>query len=320
MSKNLLFVGLLALAAPVFAKTDALSLVPNDAVSVGVIRFADLRTSPLSGTLFQQTDKVSTNGEAADFLRETGLQPSKDIDVLVVATAPKTALGTDAKVLVAADGRFNIDRLTKALLDRGAVKKSTPNGTYFLLPDSKNERTDEKGAVAFPDAHLAIAGTESAVATALADRAAGGTSFATASGLGREIVRIDAHASAWALVDVARASRLVGGAHVPANGKPANAALSAALKNVSTVAIWATDTGDSLKLNAFGLAHDAETLQLVEDTLRGALSAIRLAAADKNPEVVTMLRRFNVTRTDDSVSISGTIPADTVKQFVAKQK
>ena len=42
--------------------------------------------------------------------------------------------------------------------------------------------------------------------------------------------------------------------------------------------------------------------------------------ADKNPDVVSLLRKFNVTRTDDSVSISATIPAETVKQFVSKQK
>ena len=82
------------------------SAIPNDAVSVGVIRFADMRTSPLSSMLFQQTDKVSTNGEAEQFLRETGLQPSKDVDVLMVSTAPKSALGSEARVFAAADGRF----------------------------------------------------------------------------------------------------------------------------------------------------------------------------------------------------------------------
>ena len=54
------------------------------------------------------------------------------------------------------------------------------------------------------------------------------------------------------------------------------AAVSTALHNVSTVALWATDTGDAIKLGAFGLAHDSETLQLLEDTLRGALSAMNV--------------------------------------------
>src|SRR5512140_2499220 len=105
----------LALAPAAFAKSDALSLIPNDAVTVGVVRLADMRTSPLSSMLFQQTDKVTTNGDAERFLTEAGLQPSKDVDVVVVATSPRTNLGAEANVLVAAEGRFNVDRITNAL-------------------------------------------------------------------------------------------------------------------------------------------------------------------------------------------------------------
>jgi hypothetical protein len=304
----------LLFALPLFAKNDALSLVPNDAVTVGVVRLADLRTSPLSATLFKQTDSVTSNGDAQRFLTEAGLQPSKDVDVLVVSTSPQTNLGSKADVLVAADGRFNVERLTAALTKRGAVKK---NG-YFILPEEARTHDGPNGAVAFPDAHLALIGSETAVAEALASRANGGTTFFSASGLGREFARIDAHASAWALVDVARASRLAGGPHVPAHNTQA-AALSSAMKNVSTVALWATDAGDSLKLGAFGIAHDTETLQLLEDTLRGALAAMRLAVQDKAPDLVGVLRKFDVSHTADTVQIVGSVPADTLKNFVAKQ-
>ena len=96
-------------------------------------------------------------------------------------------------------------------------------------------------------------------------------------------------------------------------------ALGLAMKNVSTVALWATDTGDALKLGAFGLARDADTLELIEDTIRGALSAMRLAVQDKSPELVSLIRKFTVSRTNDSVTISGTVPADAVKSLVSKQ-
>jgi hypothetical protein len=303
----------LAFASIAFAKGDAISLIPNDAVTVGVVRLADLRNSPLSSTLFQQTDKMSVDGDAAMFLAEAGLQPTKDIDLLVIATSPKTTLGSEAEVLIAADGRFNVDRLTKALVARGAVKK----GGYLILPESKNDR-DQNGAVAFPDAHLAIIGSESAVAEALATRASGGTTFMTASGLGREIARIDPHASAYAVFDVARVARLTHGPHVPSSGAAASS-LETALKSVSTVALWATDSGDSLKLGGFGISRDAETLQLLEDTIKGALAAMRLAVQDKSPELVGVLRKFDVSHTSDTVTISGSVPAQTLKDFVAKQ-
>ena len=315
MKRILSTAALVALGAvSAFAKNDAQSLIPVDAATVGVVRISDVRTSPLSATLFQHTDTMSSNGEGDRFLSDAGLDVKKDVDVLVVSTSPVTALGSDAKVLVAADGRFNVERLTAALVTRGAVKKTSANGTYYLLPESKeHDRSHGNGAVAFPDSHLALVGSESAVVEALADRAAGGTSFATTSGLGRELSRIDPHASAWALIDVARARRL--GAKA-AHSEHDN--FNAALKNVSTLAVWATDAGDSLKLGAFGLSHDAETLQLVEDTVRGALSMMRLAVQEKSPELVSVLRKFNVQRNDDSVTVNGTLSADSLKTLATK--
>lgn len=316
MNRNLFTAAALAvtLVAPgAFARNDAMSLIPNDAVTVGVVRLADARTSPLSGMLFQQTDKVTTDGDAAEFLKDAGLEPTKDVDVLVVSTSPRSALGSEADVLVAAEGRFNVERLTAALVKRGAVKK---NGYYLLPKDEKGSNDSGNGAVAFLDSHLAVVGSEGAVTEAVASHAAGGTQFVTASGLGRDLARIDTKATAFALVDVPRASRLTGGMNI--GHSTHGEALNAALKGVSTVALWATDTGDSLKLGAFGLATDDETLGLLEDTLRGALSAMRLAASDKAPDLVTVLRRFTVARTHDSVTITGSLPAETVKTFAAK--
>src|SRR5207249_7734122 len=99
--------------------------------------------SPLSSTLFQQTDKMSVDGDAAAFLKDAGLAPTKDVDVLVFSTSPRTNLGNEADVLIAADGRFNVERLTAALIARGAVKK---NG-YLTLPESKTEDRENNGAV-----------------------------------------------------------------------------------------------------------------------------------------------------------------------------
>jgi len=307
----------LALVPAAFAKNDAMSLIPNDSVSVGVVRLADMRSSPLSAALFAQTAQMTNDDDAMKFLREAGFQPTKDVDVVVFATSPRTNLGSQADFLIAADGRFNVERLTSALVSRGAIKKTSAHGVYFLMPE-KGEK-DHQGVVAFPDSHLALIGSEAAVAEALASRAAGGTSFLTTSGLGRDMVHVDPHATAFVLVDVPRAQRITGAPKMAGNSSQSQA-LGAALKNVSTVAIWATDNGDSLKLSALGLSSDSETLGLVEDTLRGALSAMRLAVQDKAPEMVSLLRKFTVTRTDSSVQISGSVPAETFKTWVAKSQ
>jgi hypothetical protein len=318
MKKLLLIAAIAALALPAMAKNDALSLIPNNAVSVGVVRLSDLRTSPLGATLFRETDKISSDGDAEKFLQDAGLKPSQDIDTVVVAMAPRANLGNEAEVLVALDGRFNVARLTAALDSRGAAKKSGANGAYYLLPEAHGVDGDhQRGAVAFPDAHLALVGSESAVVHALASRAAGGTAFLGASALGRDVARIDPRAAAWAVIDVQRSQRITGAPRMSAH-TPQAQAINSALRGVSTVALWATDGGDSLKLGAFGLSGDTETLGLLEDTLRGALSAMRLAVQDKEPDLVNVLRRFTVARTNDSVTITGSVPAETFKSWSAK--
>lgn len=304
-------------ALPALAKDDAMSLVPVNAVSVGMIRLNDLRSSPLSSLLLQHTDKMSADGEGQKFLTDAGLQPLKDIDVLVVATSLRTPLGSEADVVALAEGRFNAERLTNALVARGAVKK----GGYLLLPEGKDDNgNDENGAVAFPSNSLAIAGNERAVAAALAARTAGGTGFRGRAGLGLDIARVDPKATAWAVVDVTRAQRLANGAgHITTGKGQSGEALQAALKSISTVAVWATDTGDALQLGAVGLSSDTETLELLEDTVRGALSALRLAVKEKSPEMVSVLRRFDVTRKSDSIRIEGSIPASSLRELMAKK-
>jgi hypothetical protein len=300
------------LALPAAAKDDALSLVPANAVTVGMVKLADMRTSPLSGFIFMHTDKMSTDGEAEKFLRDAGLQPLKDVDTLVVATTPRSTLGSDADVLVIAEGRFQPERLSAAIISRGAVKK----GAYLVLP----EKEGENGAVAFLSPSMAIAGNERSVQAALEARTAGGTGFRARGALGMDLGRIDPNATAWALVDVTRAARLTKGGSINTGKGQSGEALQAAIKTLSTVAVWATDAGDQLKLSAIGLSNDEETLQLLEDTVRGALAAMRLAVKDKAPEMVSVLRRFDVDRKSDSIRVDGSIPAATIKEFMSRKK
>jgi len=305
------FVALLAL--PALAADDALNLVPANAVTVGMVKLVDMRTSPLSSMLFQHTDKMSSDGEAEKFLLDAGLSPTKDVDVIVVATSPRTSLGSEADVLVIAEGRFQPEKLTNALVSRGAVKK---NG-YLTFPEK--QEGDEHGAVAFLSPSLAIAGNERSVIAALEARKSGGTGFRSRGALGLDLGRVDSKATAWALVDVARAARLTkGGTINTGKGQPGDA-LQAAIKTLSTVAVWATDTGDALQLGATGLSGDAETLQLLEDTVKGALAALRLAVKDKSPEMVSVLRRFDVERKSDSITVEGSIPAATLRELMAKK-
>jgi hypothetical protein len=317
---------LCAAAAPLSAASrsaDALlSLVPADAASVAVVRLNDLRESPLSARLFAGADRMTVDGDAARFLKEAQLDPKKDVDTVVIAGRPSEG-GKGSPTLALFEGRFDPDRLARAAEGRGAARRSTPAGDYYLLPEGHNGHGEERpGAVAFAGPHLVIAGTASAVAQALADRKAGGTGFASGTGLGRELRRVDRMASVWALVDVARYPSLANRhAHVQVSGdvdgEPAAAVLGV-MKSVSLVAFQAKANGDALELSATGVTSDAETRQLLEDSLRGLMAMWRLAVQDKSPEMVTMIRRFSVSSDGEGVSVRGTLPGAFIRSIAEK--
>jgi hypothetical protein len=328
---------LLALPAAARSGDDALALVPADSASVGVVRVADLRTSPLAARLFSDTDHICVAGDAQHFLEEARLNPKEDVDLVVAAGSPKGADGSDGWGLVLFEGRFEPARLAAALVERGATKKSTSAGDYYLIAGRHADASGHGGGpagIAFASPHLVIAGSESAVVAALAQRSAGGTAFRSGAGLGKHLGRIETGASAWALVDVSRlpvsnrsrnfhASGTINGEEFDLKGRSghddAAMTLVSSMKSVQLLALQATAKGDALKLAATGYVSDEETAGLMEDALRGVLAAWRLAAQEKSPDTVSVLRKFTVSRDKGSVSISGTLSGAAVRALAEKK-
>jgi len=313
-------------AAPAAAASrsvnDLLALVPADAASVAAVRLNDLRESPIAAKLFANADRMTVDGDAGRFLEEAQLNPKKDVDLVVIAARPSSG-GNGSPALAIFEGRFDPDRLAGAAQGRGAFRRSTPAGDYYLLPDRHSGGSERPAAAAFVSSSLAIVGTESAVIQALADRRAGGSGFAAGAGLGRELKRVDRGATVWALVDVARyPSAARRSAHAQssgeAGGEPA-AAVMGAMKSVSLVAVQATAHGDGLDISAAGVARDAESRQLLEDSLRGLMAMWRLAVEDQSPELVSVIRQFTVSNDGDAVSIHGTLSGSALRALSHKK-
>jgi hypothetical protein len=313
----------LVAAPPVRAATDdPLALVPADAVAVGVVRLAELRSNPLSARLFNDVDKGIVDGDAARFLEEANLNPKQDVDVVVVAGSPKDSEHGDGLILF--QGRFEPERLAAAVVLRGGTRKSAPDGDYFLLPDKGkgDGKGDGKvkphhaGAVAFVSPKLVMAGPEASVRKALADRAAGGTGFAKGAGIGRERSRIDRKAVIWALADSSRLPQ-----REPKEGaSDAASGIVAAMRSVTFLVFQAVPKADGLTLSATGLSTSADTRDNLEDTLRGILAIWRLASQEKSPELVPVLRTFRVEKNREGVTVSGTLPGAVLKAMAEKKK
>jgi hypothetical protein len=302
---------------------DPLALVPAGAATVGVIHWSELRTSPLGAKVFSEMDGISTDGDAARFLAEAQLNLREDVDTMIIAMAPPTADAPESG-LVFFQGRFDVDRLSAAIVARGAAKKTAAGGSYYRLGErdgSSGYRAGDHGSVAFINRGLIVAGDEAAVVAVLARReSGGGGGLMEGEGLGRHLGRIQKDASAWALVDLKRlpAAR---NAHAEAGAAAGPAAtLVGAMKNMSVVALQASMHGDDVELAATGVSSDSETRGLLEDSLRGILAMWRLAVQEKSPELVSVIRRFQVENDGQGVSIRGTLPASVLKSLMAERK
>jgi len=324
LSSRLLLAAVLALAGAASALAvrrteEPLGLVSDRAASVAVLHWNDLRTSPLAAEIFAQMDGVSTDGDSARFLRDTGLSPKDDIDTMVLAMT-RGGGGSD-DVLVVFEGRFDPVRIGSALTGRGATlqKGASGAGSYYRLAADSSEH-GRPGAVAIVNAGLVLAGSEGAVTDALVRKESGGAGGLMAGqGLGKQLGRIDRGASAWALVDLTRFPVTQNReAHidvrVEGDGQPSRAIVGA-MKSVQLIALQATVHGDSVDVSAFGMTNDAESRGLIEDSLKGILAMWRLAVQDKNPEMVSVLRRFSISNESDGVSISGTLPGSFLRSL-----
>jgi hypothetical protein len=317
----LLLAASLPARAAVRAADDALSLVPAEAASVAVVRFNDLRSSPLASKFFSDADHIGSNGDAARFLDEANLKPRQDVDAAVIVGLTPSGSG-QTPVLALFEGRFDPDRLSAAALTRGATRVSTRAGDYFLVPDKGGASSHGPGAVAFASPHLVLGGTESAVSAALTARNGGGTSFLTGGGLGKELARVDRASSVWVLVDVTRYPGVqsgLGRSGRHADGSEAATALLGAMKSVTLFAFQASVHADDLALVASGVSPDGETRQLLEDSLKGIVAMWRLAVQDKSPELVSVIRGFRIGSSGDVVTVSGTLPGSALRALAEKK-
>jgi hypothetical protein len=295
---------------------EALALVPPEAVSIGAVHLDLLRASPLAARLFAETDELTVEGDAAKFLAETGLKPKQDVDVVVVAGLFSSTVHGASDGVVFFEGRFDPARLEAAMEARGAVRKSNAQGDYFIV--GERHGGGDRAAVAVVSRRLIVAGSPVAVTRALANRQSGGSGFLRGEGLGRQIHRVPADACAWAIVDATRAP-FAGGPRRSEDGDAADA-LVGAMKSVSLFVFHATSRGDSIELSATGLSADGETRDLLEDALRGVVAMWRLAIHEKSPELVPILRKFEIENDREGVTIRGTLPGSFLKKMAEERE
>jgi hypothetical protein len=300
-----------ALAAPPTA-AELLRRVPETASAVAAIDSAVLRTHPaVHGWLVRQHALTGTDGDVRRFLDDAGLDPLRDVDVMVVAAVPEGDRTTGVALFA---GRYDTAALAAALVKRGAQAFSLAGTPAYRLASA--HEGGRPVVVALPSAALVVVGDEATVALALAPPHPVAPLAAGEIAAGR----LDIHAPFWMVATVpAQAHQRAGAAAERAHGDGAETVRGIVFASGTVRRVVAQATlDDMLRFSGTAVADTPENAELLRDTVKGALAAARLHFQDSAPELVDVLRAVDLRLAGPAVTARGAIPVALLEKLAAE--
>lgn len=289
---------------------DLLGLVPTDARAVVAVDVAALKAEPSAQQwlLDHQAAWSRVDDDATRFLSEAGLDPMRDVDLMLFAVAGS---GTEQRPLALFAGRYDPATLGAALQARGAQLVALGSLTAYRLGDADEE--DQPALIRItPD--LVLVGTAQTLTQAYEPHT-GSPQVVAAETADRHL---DLAAPFWMAVAVPeRAAEPPSEAAAAAEASPeerAMLAVAAASASIRRVAAWAR-LDESLRVHAFATADTADNASLFRDAVKGALAAMRLAAQDREPDLVDVLRGVAVDTAGNSVEVAAELPIDLLQRL-----
>lgn len=290
--------------------TDLVARVPAGSEMVLAMNASSLRGHPLVQTWLSRHEREWTGleTESTEFLRDSGLDPLKDIDAFVLAVV---ARDQDPRWLVLVSGRFDPASLEAALIKRGAEPATLADQSVLRLHDHPHRGQ----ALVKLGPEVLIAGDETTLAAALA-------TSPTGSALVRQEVaagHLDLGADFWVVLDVPEAVRRhvaeAAAEHPTSDSQLRNVVVtSASVRRVTGEAFLS----DSLHLRGRAMADGVENAGLLRDALKGAVAAMRLGTQSEHPELVDVLRGVDIRTDGNDVTADASIPLAVIERITSE--
>lgn len=282
--------------AAVLPAADArlLSLVMPGARVLAGVNVEQAKATPFGQAVLEH---LARNEEALhQFSEVTGFDPRRDVrEVLFASDGGRDGNGR-LQGLVLARGAFDVARIAQAARDQGGSVENYGGATVIVRPG-------KRGAVAFVDGTVAVAGAADEVRAALDRR---GSPAPIDPALAAEVARLSASQHAWGVTDAIQQ-------FVPA-GLPG--VLQAGLLNSIQLAGGGLIFGNEVDATAQVVAHteqDASALALVARLLA--------QLAQTNPpksEAAGLLKDLRVSTSGRVVNLALTIPEDEFERLIFK--
>ena len=318
MKRTLIALLLTALAAPAAlagppTAAELLRLVPDGAQAVVAVDSAALRAHPLVQTwLLRQHAWTATDSDVERFLRDAGLDPVRDVDVIVVATV---GAGDKTAGVALFAGRYDPASLAAALVKRGARALAIAGTAGYQLPDSGCDG-GRALVLAQPSADLVVVGDQATVAQVL------GRPHAIPALVAGEIAagRLDTRAPFWMVANVpAKARQHASEVSGRVQGEASDAVRGVVLASGTVQRVMAqAHLDDVLRLSGAALADTPENAELLRDALKGALAVARLHAQDAAPDLVDVLRGVELDVDGTAVIGRGAISVALLEKLAAE--
>ena len=291
MRKTALFVlALLALAgcAPRASQTVKIdpalaTLIPPDALVL-----AGVKADTLRSTEFYRRFVLSRpQPQLDDFVKQTGLDPRKDIWELLVASDGKS-------MLAMARGKFSPAGLEPTLLQGGAKRFSYKG--YTLIGS-------EEAAVVFMNATTALAGPASALRATLDRRETGA---APPKALLDRVAAIPATSQAWVV-----ATGPFDKFNLPVS-KTGNLSIPPQMfGSIQSIVAW-VDLRTALDFTATVEGATSEDAKRVHDAIKGLIGMGRLSTPDGKRELLRLYDSIGVEQQERSVRVKANIPLELI--------
>lgn len=262
--------------------------IPNDTVILTGVRVESLKNAPL----YQRLAKEQKITALDDFIKQTNIDPRKDLREIVVASN-----GKDGVVIARAD-LHDAAHLEKLLEDKGA-KRSTA-GKYTLM------NSEDGQSVSFLDNSMAIAGKRQLIEELIQGQK--GDDNKKRAVLER-VAKLPEDKQIWAVA--------IGGfapVKLPETGNLAN--LLQVFQRLESLTMT-VDVKDGLSLYAAGQCMKPEDAKQLHDLLRGLIGFGRLSTPSDRPEFLRFFDGIKVENADRTVKINAEVPKDMVDLFLS---
>ena len=313
-----------ASAQTIALDSDLVALLPADATTLVGVDVERLKRTTLYRHIEDESQKQGNN-HFDEFTAATGFDPRRDVQDLLMAswTAPGMP-GADTQFVAVARGQFNVAAIGRELRAKKAKVESYRGFEVFSGPDEPSKHARKKpaaapsdpGAFAFLNDKTVLAGTRPAVLGAIDRKISGGASLLDNTALLGRAQTISGASQVWAISQnpgdvVARA--------LPKDGSAESTNFARIFSSMQN-STFALDLMNGLDLKAAGICKTPEDAKTLGDAARGFIAFGRLAASQKEPEMMTLLDGIHVEERNTELNITVQVAPAALEKLLEKTR